>query len=215
MIVIGITILIVFHREYFELQYLKTNVQLAKKWAHKDILPFTVGYLILFIASLTFCIPLGKILSVLGGVIYGTLIGSIVVGFATAAGATGTFLVARYFLRDSVKAKFPGFHDKLTKRINEDGAFYLLLLRFAPVIPFPIVNSVMGLTKLRAVVFFAVSFFGTLPATIFFVSAGEELSQLQNFQDLFSAKLFLTFGILFAATLLGKFILKKKNEGRS
>jgi len=56
--------------------------------------------------------------------------------------------------------------------MEEEGAFYLFSLRLVPVFPFFVVNLVMGVTKIKVLVYMLVSWVGMLPGTIVFVNAG-------------------------------------------
>ncbi|MBL8813627.1 MAG: TVP38/TMEM64 family protein, partial [Planctomycetaceae bacterium] len=67
--------------------------------------------------------------------------------------------------------------------LERDGAFYLFLLRLVPVIPFFVINIVMGLTPIRLRTFWWVSQLGMLPGTFLFVAAGASVPTLQNIAD--------------------------------
>ena len=53
-------------------------------------------------------------------------------------------------LRDSIEAKFGNRLAEINRGIEKDGAFYLFTLRLIPVVPFFVINLVMGLTKMKA-----------------------------------------------------------------
>ena len=96
--------------------------------------------------------------------------------FMATLGATLAFLTSRYLLRDSVKARFGSFLAEIDKGIARDGAFYLFTLRLVPLVPFFVINLVMGLTAMRVVVFNGVSQLGMLAGTLVFVNAGTQIA---------------------------------------
>jgi uncharacterized membrane protein YdjX (TVP38/TMEM64 family) len=67
--------------------------------------------------------------------------------------------------------------------LERDGAYYLFTLRLLPVVPFFVVNAVMGLTPIRVQTFWWVSQLGMLPATLIYVYAGSIAPDLQTLAD--------------------------------
>ena len=78
-------------------------------------------------------LPGAAILTLLGGALFGLGMGVLVVSFASSVGATLAMLVARYLLRDGVKARFGARLADLDRGIAREGAFYLFTLRLWPV----------------------------------------------------------------------------------
>jgi len=164
-------------------------------------------YLLLALGILYFVLPLASSASTafISGALFGLVSGSIVVSFASTIGATLACFVSRYVLRDWVQGKFG---DKL-KIVNEgfekEGAFYLFSLRLIVVVPFWLINLVMGLTKIRLRTFFWVSQLGMIPGTIVVVNAGKELGKIEKMSGFFSP------GLIISLALLGLFpIVTKK-----
>ena len=85
---------------------------------------------------------------------FGLLVGTLIVSFASSIGATLAFLVSRYVLRDAVQARFGNRLSEINKGIEKDGAFYLFTLRLVPLFPFFVVNLLLGLTRMKAGVFY-------------------------------------------------------------
>ena len=142
----------------------------------------------------------------------------VLVSFASTAGATLAFLIARYFLRDSVQNRFGDRLSKINQAFEAEGAFYLFTLRLIPAVPFFATNLLMGLTKIKASTFWWVSQIGMLAGTAVYVYAGSSIPDLNTLQTegvsaVFSASQITQFTIAFA--LLGCFpIVVKKIFGR-
>jgi len=86
----------------------------------------------------------------------------------------------------------------VNKGIEKDGAFYLFSLRLIPVVPFLVINLVMGITPMKAVVFYLVSQVGMLAGTAVYVNAGAELGAVEEFSTagILSLPLLLSFALL-------------------
>ena len=62
----------------------------------------------------------------------------------------------------------------------------MIALRLAPVIPFFILNWLVGLTHVRVWPFFWTSVVGMIAATAAYVNAGTQLSQINSFESIFT-----------------------------
>jgi uncharacterized membrane protein YdjX (TVP38/TMEM64 family) len=127
----------------------------------------------------------GVALTAGAGLVYGTLIGVLIVSPASVLGATGAFLIARYFARDWVESKlqnYPKFK-AIDRAVERQGFKVVLLIRLQPVLPFVLLNYALGLTRVRLRDYVVASWIGMLPATIVYVYLG---SALHNVSDLFA-----------------------------
>jgi len=117
----------------------------------------------------------GSALTVAGGVLFGSVVGIICVSAGTTLGACLSFLVARYFARESVarwvstKEKFQRI-DELT---GQYGAFIVALARLVPVIPFNVQNYGFGLTRVSFGTYAFWSWLCMLPGSILVVIGGD------------------------------------------
>jgi uncharacterized membrane protein YdjX (TVP38/TMEM64 family) len=163
--------------------------------AAKDANPvlYISGFFILYVAVTGLSIPGAAIMSLIAGALFGVLMGTIIVSFASTMGATLAFLSARFVLRDWVQGKFGERLRAIDEGLEKDGAFYLFTLRLIPVFPFFVINLLMGLTRIKTRTFFWVSQLGMLPATIVFVNAGTQISYIESTSGLLSPTLIASF----------------------
>ncbi|WP_419176806.1 TVP38/TMEM64 family protein [Desulfosediminicola sp.] len=161
-------------------------------------------YLAVYIPYVVLNLPGVVILGLAAGAMFGVALGTLVVSFASTTGAALACLISRYLLRDWVQARFGSKLDSVHRGIAEEGHFYLFSLRLIPVIPFFVINMVMGLTHMPVRTFVWVSMFGMLPGTFVFVNAGSQIASLDSVSGLFSP------GLLFSFALLGIFPLAVK-----
>jgi uncharacterized membrane protein YdjX (TVP38/TMEM64 family) len=163
--------------------------------AAKDANPvlYISGFFLLYVAVTGLSIPGAAIMTLIAGALFGVLIGTIIVSFASTLGATLAFLSARFVLRDWVQGKFGERLRAIDDGLEKDGAFYLFTLRLIPVFPFFVINLLMGLTRIKTGTFFWVSQLGMLPATIVFVNAGTQISRIESTAGLLSPTLIASF----------------------
>ena len=155
----------------------------------------------IYVAVTALSLPIAAVMTLFGGALFGLAEGLLIVSFASTIGATLAMLVSRTLLQDWVQNKFGGYLKTINEGVEKDGAFYLFSLRLIPVVPFMVINLVMGLTKIRATTFYWVSQLGMLAGTAVFVNAGAELGKV----DTFSVSGIATPGLIFSFVLLALF----------
>lgn len=129
-------------------------------------------YFAIYVLVAALSLPGAAPLSIVGGWLLGFWPAVILTSFASTLGATLAMLLSRYVVGGYVQQRFGSQLARMNERLDHEGAFYLFSLRLIPVVPFFVINLVMGLTKMRATTFFWVSQLGMFPATCVFVLAG-------------------------------------------
>lgn len=132
--------------------------------------------------SLAVLIFPASVLTAGAGLVYGTLIGVLIVSPASVLGATLAFLVARYFAHNWVESKIasqPKFA-AIQRAVERNGFKLILLLRLQPVLPFVFLNYALGLTRVRLRDYVLASWIGMLPGTILYVYLGSALSSVDE-----------------------------------
>ena len=190
--------------QYFSLEYVKQRQADFSALYAQHPWAVTGAFFALYVVVTGLSLPGAAILTLVAGAIFGLLVGTIVVSFASSIGATLAFLVSRYVLRDSVQGKFGARLVDINKGIEKDGAFYLFTLRLVPLIPFFVINLVMGLTRMKTGVFYVASQIGMLAGTIVYVNAGTQLARIESLRGILSP------GLLGSFVLLGLFPLIAK-----
>ena len=108
-------------------------------------------YILIYIVAVVFAIP-GSVITVMGGVLFGSVVGVASVSVGSTIGASLAFLVSRHFARDAIAQKFAKnkkFHhlDQLTKK---HGAIIVAITRLVPLFPFNLLNYGFGLTHVSS-----------------------------------------------------------------
>jgi len=192
---------------YLSLEYIKQNQLLFKNYyqTHQFL---TIGVFFLsYVLAAALSLPGATVLTLLGGALFGLKIGLIVVSFASTIGATISFLLSRYFLKDYIEKKFQKYIKPINDGIEKDGAFYLFTLRLIPVFPFFIINLVLGLTNIKTLTYFFVSQLGMLLGTAVYVNAGLQLGSLKSLSGILSFNVIISFVVLGLLPIIAKKII--------
>lgn len=141
---------------------------------------YVVTYML---ASLLF-LP-AALLSIGAGFAWGALGGfAVAVPSATIAASTA-FLISRFFFSGRFRSWLlhqPRLH-AVERAVNEKGAPLVFLLRLSPMLPFPLLNYVFGLTLIPYRHFALATFIGMMPVTFMWTylgSLGAELGGLDG-----------------------------------
>ena len=127
----------------------------------------------------------GSLLTLGAGVLFGPVVGSMLVFGSATMGAIAAFSIGRYLARDWVFRKFAAGNAKfaaIDRAVGADGFKIVLLTRLSPIFPFNALNYLYGLTgvTLRD---YAIASVGMLPGTVLYVYLG---SSFKSLAELFS-----------------------------
>ena len=186
---------------------LKSGLAQFEAWRTDSPVLVTGVFLILYVAVTALSLPGAVIMTLAAGALFGLVLGTIIVSFASSIGATLAFLASRYLLQESVQKRFGDRLKAFNDGVEKEGAFYLFTLRLVPVFPFFLINLLMGLTALRAFTFYWVSQLGMLVGTVVYVNAGTQLGQLESLSGILSPSLLFSFVLLGLLPLIAKKII--------
>lgn len=164
-------------------------------------------YFVVYVAVAALSLPGAALVTLAGGGIFGLGWGLLLVSFASALGATLSFWMARFVLRDLVQSRFGTRLAEIDRGVQRDGALYLFSLRLIPIVPFFVINLAMGLTSMRAWKFYWVSQLGMLAGTAVYVNAGTQLANIQSLKDVVSPALLGSFVLLGLFPLLARKVM--------
>lgn len=201
--------------QYLSLENFKA--QQAEIIAAKNANPalYIAGFFLIYVAVTGLSIPGAAIMTLIAGALFGLVLGTIIVSFASTIGATLAFLGSRYVLRDWVQSKFGERLKAIDDGLAKDGAFYLFTLRLIPVFPFFVINLLMGLTRIKTFTYFWVSQLGMLAGTIVYVNAGTQISRIESTAGLLSPMLIGSFVLLALFPWAARWIVAMVNRRRA
>ena len=168
----------------------------------------------IYVAMTGLSLPGATILSLVCAWFFGFWPGLLLVSLASPAGATLAFLISRFLLRETIQRKFGDRLQAFNQALEREGALYLFMLRLNPVVPFFMINAVMGLTPIRPWTFWWSSQLGMLPGTAVYVYAGSRVPNLatlaeQGATGILSPQLLVAFVLLGVVPLIVKKIVQR------
>ena len=199
-------------KQYLTLASLKANHQLLLKIYAEHALLMVAAFMALYIIQTALALPGAVILSLSAGAIFGPLMGTIYAVSAASVGATLSFLVTRYLLRDSVVNRFGSKLESINQELETRGLNYLLFLRLVPVFPFFLINLAAGLTRLPLRTFILGTFIGIIPGGFVYVNAGASLASINRLSDIASPRVLGSFALLGLFALIPALYAKLKKN---
>lgn len=182
--------------QYFGLEFIKSKQAEFDGWYRANPALTVAVYFAIYVVVTGLSLPGATAMTLAGGALFGIVVGTIVVSFASSIGATLSFLASRFLFRDLVQRRFGDRLKTIDEGVAKDGAFYLFVLRLLPPIPFFAINLAMGLVPIRTWTFYWVSQVGMLAGTVVYVNAGTQLARIESARGLLSPGLILSFAAL-------------------
>lgn len=155
-------------------------------------------YCFTYIAVVALSIPGASFLTVTGGFLFGSFLGTGLVVSSATCGATLLFFIAKTSLGDNLRQKAGPWLGKMEKGFQENALSYLLVLRLVPLFPFFIVNLVPAFLGISTRTFIIATGLGIIPGSFVYVSVGTGLGSLFDQGEAFTLKGILTPEIIIA-----------------
>jgi len=177
---------------------------------HRDqLLQFTdthyAASILLFIGAYVvvagLALPGAVILTLAGGFLFGSVLGTLFVNLGATTGAVLAFLASRYLLHDTVEQKFGTWLRPFHEGFAKNAFSYLLTLRLIPLFPFFVVNLVSGLTRVNVGTYAVATAIGIIPGSFVYAYAGRQLGSINTLKEIASPN------VIGAFVLLGLFAL--------
>lgn len=156
--------------------------QLARceHWCDRHPIAFTFGFALVFALMAAITLPGCSVLSLMAGPLFGAVAGTLLVGVASTLGATASFLVARHLARPAAQARFGHRLLSVESFLARHGRWSLFALRLVPLVPFPVLNPLLGLSRMPLSHFVLPSLAGLTLGTVPYVWLGLSAQQLAS-----------------------------------
>ncbi|MDP2600369.1 MAG: TVP38/TMEM64 family protein [Deltaproteobacteria bacterium] len=126
---------------------------------------------LIYIIATVFALP-GSVLTVSGGILFGTLWGTLINLVSATLGASLAFLLTRYLGREFIEKWTRGKLKRFDQKIGEHGFTTVFYLRLVPIFPFNLLNFSLGLTQIRFRDYFLATLLGMVPGAFVYTSIG-------------------------------------------
>lgn len=193
--------------EFISIEYLKEFTGKIRSLGSLGIilyiLCFTIGT-VFFLPSLPFML--------LGGITYGTIMGTIYASLADLLGASLAFFIARYLMRGRIEQrlrKSKTFHE-INEGVQHDGWRIVVLTRMVPIIPHWLQNYAYGVTAISYKTYAFVSLLCIVPATAVWIFAVNTVGRGQEDAKKTMVYLGIASIIIVGISYLPKYIYNKK-----
>ena len=183
-------------RDYLGWDSLRSNVDAWQKQVSEHLAAALAVYFSAYTIITALSLPAAAAMTLLGGALFGRLLGTAVVSAASTLGATLAFLGSRYLFRDWVQNRYRDRLRTINEGIERDGAYYLFMLRLVPLIPFFLINLGMGLSTISVWTYALTSWIGMLPGTFLYVNAGTAIATIESPADALSPTVLISLAAL-------------------
>ena len=198
--------------QYFSLEALKANRDDLLAYANANFTAAVILYVAVYVLQTAFSLPGGALMTLTGGFLFGSVLGTIFVNVGATTGATLAFLAARYVLRDWVEKKFGHRIEPIQAGFAQNAFSYLLTLRLIPAFPFFLVNLVSGLTRMPLGTYVIGTSIGIIPGSFVYAFAGRQLGSINSLAEIASPPVLMAFTFLGLLALVP--VLHRKFTGR-
>jgi uncharacterized membrane protein YdjX (TVP38/TMEM64 family) len=164
--------------KYLTLDLLKENREFLKGWVYAHKTEAVLLFIVAYIMVAAFSLPLGALLSVAGGFLFGSVFGAVWIVIGATIGATILFLVAKTALGEPLRERFAAQIKRMEDGFRSNAFSYLLLLRLVPLFPFWLVNLAPAFLGVSLVTFVVTTAIGIVPGSFVFASIGNGLNAL-------------------------------------
>lgn len=137
-----------------------------------------LAYIAAYAGVTALSLPLGIVMSLLGGFLFGLWAGAGLSVLGATCGATLLFLVARSALGDGWRGRLGPRLRRFEAGFARDAASYLLFLRLVPAFPFWLVNLAPAFFSVRIRTYIWTTAVGVVPGAIVYAYAGRGLGML-------------------------------------
>jgi uncharacterized membrane protein YdjX (TVP38/TMEM64 family) len=135
-------------------------------------------FVVFYSLSVTLSLPQAGLMTMAGGLLFGTIIGGALAVTGATIGAVSLFLIARSAFADSMARRGGATLGKLRDELRRNGFSYLLAIRLVPIFPFWLINLAAALCGMRLADYAIATLIGIMPTTFILASIGAGLGQV-------------------------------------
>jgi len=163
---------------YVNFETLREHREALLAWVKNTGVLAVLAFMLTYMAAVAFSLPLGTVMTLAAGFLFGTVAGTIYVVIAATLGSIAVFLAARTALGHFFRKRASGFLKRMEAGFHRNEFSYLLFLRFIPVFPFWLVNIVPALLHVSLRNYVLATFIGIIPGTAVFAAVGNGLGEV-------------------------------------
>ncbi len=193
------------YRDLFDIALLEHWLQRAGIWA-------PLAFIAIYALATVLFLP-GSVLTLLGGAMFGPVMGTLFNLAGATLGATAAFLISRYLASDWVAQKTGGRLKQLIEGVEEEGWRFVAFTRLVPLFPFNLLNYALGLTRINIIPYMLASLVFMLPGGVAYTYLGYAGKEAVGGGEGLVQKLLLAIGLLAVVAFIPR-LLRRIREDR-
>jgi uncharacterized membrane protein YdjX (TVP38/TMEM64 family)/rhodanese-related sulfurtransferase len=164
LIVVALIVVTALYRDQMEVEQLEVWIDQAGFMA-------PLVFMLLYALATVSFFP-GSVLTLVGGALFGPVLGTLYNLTGATLGAALAFLIARYVASDWVEKKATGRARSLINGVEAEGWRFVAFVRLVPLFPFNLLNYLLGLTRISFFQYVIASYVFMLPGAIAYTYLG-------------------------------------------
>jgi uncharacterized membrane protein YdjX (TVP38/TMEM64 family) len=164
--------------EYMSLNAIAENRDALMAFVSGNLVLAGIGFMTVYMVAVALSLPGASLLTILGGFLFGWMVGGTLTVLGATAGAVIIFMVARTSLGETLASRAGPWMNRLSQGFRDDAFNYLLFLRLVPVFPFWLVNIAPALAGVSLGTYALTTLIGIIPGTFAFSVLGSGLDSI-------------------------------------
>ncbi|RAH99406.1 TVP38/TMEM64 family protein [Acuticoccus sediminis] len=169
--------------DYISLDAIIRNNERLREALEDNLAATVAAYLGIYALAVAVSFPGASLITIVGGFLFGAVLGTALTVVAATAGATVIFLAAKSSLGGVLRERAGRFAQRFTEGFNENAFNYLLFLRLVPLFPFWLVNVAPAIFDVPLRVYVIATAVGIIPGTFAYTLVGDSLGGLIAAQE--------------------------------
>lgn len=144
------------------------------------------AYVGVYVLAVVFSVPGGSVFTIVGGIMFGGIVGGIITTVGAVLGSLGVFLVARTSLAGWTRRRMSQLGPRvraIAEGFRENAFSLLIVLRLIPVMPYWASNALPAIFGVSVSTFVVATTIGLLPWTVSFAFFGAALEDIVAAQE--------------------------------
>jgi len=141
------------------------------RWIEAAGIAGPIVFMLIYALATVFFLP-GSVLTLVGGALFGPVLGTFLNLTGATIGATVAFLISRYLASDWVEQKTGGRLKQLKDGVEGEGWRFVMFVRLVPLFPFNLLNYALGLTRIKLSHYVIASYIFMLPGGLAYTYLG-------------------------------------------
>ena len=198
--------------KFFTLGKIQEHHVFLKQFVHENYILSVLIYIGIYSLLLACALPIVMPLAFIGGFLYGILLGIVYATLSCLIGSIISYTVLRFVVVHWIADWHNERIERFNQQIQKYGYSYLLILHFLSIIPLFVINLLAAVANVPLKTIIWVTILGTLPLNVLCVFAGQQISTVHSFRDIFSPFMIILLILLVGVALVPIFIKKIRGK---